>query len=294
MKISQPIGALMFRLRSRRKIWIALAILSLLAVSIGAWKAAVERAQFQNRQALREELRSVMLQNCKFRRFGSANDGGYLMCDNLITTLDAAYSYGVGPNDEWGCDVSTRYRVPVHQYDCFDPARPTCKTGNFVFHDECVGDRRERVGARMFDTLANQIASNGDSGKRLIVKLDIEGAEWDSLMVTPDAVLDLIDQLPMELHGINDRRFLAVLQKLKRTFHLVNVHFNNWSCSAEAAPLPGSAYQVLFVNKRIGVLDQTAPVPAPVSALNAPDNPAVPDCQLNFASPGPGVGAATP
>ena len=44
--------------------------------------------------------------------------------------------------------------------------------------------------------------------------------------------------------------------------------------------MPGRAYQVLWVNKRVGVLDPDAPVPAPPSPLNAPDNPELPDCQL--------------
>jgi hypothetical protein len=200
------------------------------------------------------------------------------MCENLVERPLAAYSYGVSPNDDWACDVSTRYQVPVHQYDCFDPARPVCKTGQFVFHDECIGDRREVVEARTFDTLANHVAGNGDAGKRLIVKIDVEGAEWASVMSMPEELLARIDQLPMELHGVNEGRFLSVVQKLKRTFYLVNLHFNNFTCSADAAPLPGWAYQVLFVNKRIGIPD--AARQARPSPLNAPDDPRLPDCQL--------------
>ena len=233
------------------------------------------------RQQLLDELRPVALENCTLARFGSGDDGGYLMCENLISGLQTAYSYGVGKNDDWGCDVSTRYGVPVHQYDCFDPARPECKSGRFIFHDECIADRRERAYSRIFDTLANQIAANGDSGKRMIVKIDVEGAEWNALMATPDTLLQQIDQLPMELHGVNDARFLNVVRKLKRTFHLVNLHFNNFSCSPASAPLPGWAYQVLFVNKRLGVLDRARGTPPP-SPLNAPDNRYMPDCQVDF------------
>src|SRR5437016_13182513 len=93
------------------------------------------------RKAILAELQPVALKNCTLARFGSANDGGYLMCENLIEPLDAAYSYGIGPDADWDCDVSRRYRVPVHQYDCFDPARPTCDGGTFDFHNECVGNR---------------------------------------------------------------------------------------------------------------------------------------------------------
>ena len=116
--------------------------------------------------------------------------------------------------------------------------------------------------------------------RNLLVKIDIEGAEWDSLMATPDAVLDRISQMPMELHGTDERKFLEVVRRLKRQFYLVNVHFNNFSCGPDAAPLPGSVFQVLWVNKRVGEIEPNGPSPAPMSPLNAPDGPNHPDCQL--------------
>src|SRR6266404_3551627 len=47
------------------------------------------------REAILAELQPVALKNCTLKRFGSANDGGYLKCENLIEPLDAGYSYGV-------------------------------------------------------------------------------------------------------------------------------------------------------------------------------------------------------
>ena len=227
------------------------------------------------------KLQPVVLKNCTFKRFGSANDGGYLMCENLIEPLDAAYSYGVGANDDWGCEVSRRYHVPGYEYDCFDPAQPTCDGGRFIFYNECVGDRTEHRKSRSFDTLENQIRRNGDVDRRVIIKMDIEGGEWQSLLAAPPELLASIPQLAMEMHGFDDPKILDVLRKLKRSFYLVNLHFNNWSCTSRAAPLPAWAYQVLWVNKRIGIVDPTAPVPAPMSPLNAPDSPTWPDCQLH-------------
>ena len=239
------------------------------------------------REAILAELQPLALENCTFKRFGSANDGGYLMCENLIEPLDAAYSYGVGPNDDWGCEVSRRYHVPVHQYDCFDPARPTCNGGTFVFHDECVGHRTGYTKSRFFDTLESQIRKNGDTGRRLIIKMDIEGAEWDTLLAAPEGLLASIPQITMEMHGYNDPKILEVIRKLKRNFYLVNLHFNNWSCTSKAAPLPAWAYQTHWVNKHIGVPDPAVPVPAPISPLNAPDSATWPDCQLRIPSSKP-------
>src|SRR5437762_14185606 len=111
--------------------------------------------------------------------------------------------------------------------------------------------------------------------------MDIEGAEWDSLLAAPDELLASIPQIAMELHGFDDPKIVEVIRKLKRNFYLVNVHFNNWSCTPRAAPLPARAYQALWVNKCIGVLDPAAPVPVPMSPLIARDSPTSPDYQLH-------------
>src|SRR5438046_6932803 len=92
------------------------------------------------RETILAELQPVALKNCTLKRFGSANDGGYLMSENLIELLDAAYSYGVGQNDDWGCEVSRRYHVTAQQYDCFDPARPASDGGTLVITTECAAD----------------------------------------------------------------------------------------------------------------------------------------------------------
>jgi hypothetical protein len=272
----------MSRLRrpSIRTAVVIIAIAAAAAVLVGnlVRRAAARRL----RETILAELQPVALKNCTLKRFGSAHDGGYLMCENLIEPLNAAYSYGVGRNDEWGCEVSRRYHVPVHQYDCFDPATPTCQGGRFVFHNECVGNRTGYRDSHFFNTMENQVRKNSDIGRHLIIKMDIEGAEWESLLAVPEELLASIPQLAMEMHGLDDPRILEVIRKLKRNFYLVNLHFNNWSCTPKAAPLPAWAYQVLWVNKRIGIIDPAAPIPAPMSPLNAPDSPTWPDCQLHM------------
>lgn len=220
----------------------------------------------------------MTLKNCTMQRFGGTNDGGYLMCGNLLGNIKAAYSYGIGTDDNWGCQVSTQFRVPVHEYDCFNPAQPACPGGQPVFHNECIGPSTKTEESRFFDTLSKQVAKNGDAGKTLVVKIDIEGAELDSLLATPNRVLNRFDQLAMEIHG-TDERFLELVRKLKRTFYVVHLHFNNQACAERWYPFPASAYQVSFVNKRIGVPDRAAPRPTLPHPLDAPDYALGHDCQ---------------
>lgn len=67
--------------------------------------------------------------------------------------------------------------------------------------------------------------------------------------------------------------------RLKRNFHVVNLHDNNHTCNTGQPPFPAAVYEVLFVSKRIGVLDPSGNA-ALASPLDAPNDPTVPDCQI--------------
>ena len=246
------------------------------------------RAVTAQRQALFDMLQPVALANCQLERFGESHDGGYLMCGNLLGAVQSGYSYGIGGKDKWGCDVSTKLNVTVHQYDCFNTAQPACSGGATVFHAECVGDTTEDVEGRVFDTVRNQFARNGDGSKRIVLKIDVEGAEWDSLLSVPDEILEQrIDQMAVEFHWIEDDKFrwveddgkyIRVVQRLKQFFEVAHIHFNNASCIEDLQPFPTSAYEVLFVSKRLADVDPSRKA-AGLHPLDSPNNPSVADCQ---------------
>jgi hypothetical protein len=237
----------------------------------------------QARDALFAELQPVKLTNCELARFGEKNDGGYLTCRNLLADVKSAYSYGISGYDGWGCQVSTELKVPVHQYDCFNTKQPLCPTGKPVFHPECIaGSRFTDSDGRLFDSMESQFAKNGDAAKHVIVKMDVEGAEWDSMLKTPDAVLENIDQVIFEFHGVetaNIARIFEVVLKLKKHFHVAHLHINNHSCASEFPPFPGWAYEVTFVSKRLAQVDPNGTVTLP-SPLDTPNNPLAPDCPV--------------
>jgi hypothetical protein len=243
-------------------------------------------AVVQQRQALFDALQPVALANCQLERFGEAHDGGYLMCSNLLGGVQSGYSYGIGGYDKWGCDISTKFNLTVHQYDCFDTRQPGCFFGETVFHAECVGDTTNRVEGRAFDTIPNQFARNGDSSKRIVLKIDVEGAEWDSFLSVPDATLEQVDQMAVEFHWTEDEQFhwvqdekhLRVVSRLKQFFHIAHVHFNNASCIGDLEPFPTSAYEVLFVSKRLAVVDPSRKADS-LHPLDARNNPSLADCQ---------------
>jgi hypothetical protein len=230
------------------------------------------------RQTLFELLKPVALTNCELERFGEPHDGGYLLCRNLLSQVEAGYSYGIAGYDQWGCDVSTRRGVPVHQYDCFDLTRPSCPGGRTVFHEQCVADRAKTEDGRAFDTIESHLAQNGHSSRRIVLKIDVEGAEWDAFLSAPDAVLQQIDQMAVEFHGVNDEKSVAAVRRLKQHFEVANVHFNNATCLDGMEPLPAWAYEVLFVNKRLAAVDRAGKAPG-IHPQDSPNISFFSDCQ---------------
>lgn len=250
-----------------------LLLVLLVAAGVQYWRTR------QVREALYGALAPIEIANCQLRRFGNSNDGGYLFCGNLLDAAQSAYSYGINGEDAWGCDVAAPRNIPLHQYDCFNTTEPSCP-GGFTprFHAECIGPERASIDGRPFDTFANQIAANGDAGKRLVVKMDVEGSEWKSLATAPDHVLNAIEQMAVEFHEVEDPSFLETAARLNEFFVVANLHINNYSCGPGFDPFPGEVFEVLLVNKRIAVA--TPRVDARRSSpLDAPNAMGRPDCQ---------------
>lgn len=230
------------------------------------------------REQLWHALQPVTLANCDLQRFGEDVDGGYLVCANLLKEARAGYSYGISGYDGWGCQVATSLEIPVHQYDCFDVRKPVCAAPT-EFHAECIGVGPAVVDGRPFDALDRQVAANGHGADRILMKIDVEGAEWDVFLSSPDETLNRIDQLIVEFHGTDEPKFFSAVRRLRQHFHVANLHMNNHACAPGMAPFGAWAYEVLFVNKRL--TDATAtPRATPFHALDRPNTTRVPDCQV--------------
>ena len=231
------------------------------------------------RQELFDALKPVALAQCTLERFGEPHDGGYLLCGNLLQGARAGYSYGINGYDKWGCDVAARIHAPVHQYDCFNLTVPVCPNQRTVFHAECVGPEAKEEDGRPFDSIRGQISRNGDAGRHVVMKIDVEGAEWTSLMATPDDLLQRIDQLAIEFHGVPQELHLQVVRRLKRFFHVAHLHFNNFACVRGVEPFPAWAYEVLLVNKQLDAVDPSREAGG-LLPIDAPNEPGRPDCQI--------------
>jgi hypothetical protein len=165
----------------------------------------------------------------KVRR-GGAHDGGYVMLDDLAG-IAAVYSLGIGGDVSWDLAMA-ELGLPVFQYD-HTVEKPPAPHALFRFHRQKIGPVHDS--AQQITSLEELLRQNGHLGKKVILKMDIDGAEWDVLDHVDGDLLTHFPQILCELHDLNrfidpawTARAARVIAKLTRHHRLVHVHGNNY------------------------------------------------------------------
>jgi hypothetical protein len=215
-------------------------------------------------------------------RFGADGDGGYVMLDDLGPARHAV-SLGVGPEVSWDADMAAR-GLRVFQYDDSVERSPQ-QHPSFMFHRMRVAGTK----AGSNDATLSEILSRPElaTDKDIIVKMDIEGSEWDVLAHTGSAELARIRQLVIEFHEL--RKFgesswrdvaHAALKNLDATHVCIHVHGNNWVPFTVIGGIPfPDGFEATFVRRR----DHASAVPSTAmfpTALDRPNNPKMPDLYI--------------
>jgi hypothetical protein len=162
----------------------------------------------------------------KLRVGNPAGDGGYVMVDSF-RGVTSALSIGIGNNVSWDLDLASR-GIQVFQYD-HTVSSPPSSHPNFRFQP--VGVARNTSEDRRFRSLTTIVSEIPDAGD-LILKMDVEGAEWATLS-KHNSVLKRFSQIVLEVHEpfsgntVSRLRNLRTLRKLNKNHRIVHVHANN-------------------------------------------------------------------
>ncbi len=163
-------------------------------------------------------------------RVGDAGDGGYVM----IEAFDAvgAISIGIGGNVSWDVDVATR-GLPIGMFDPTIAAAPAAVPGG-TFHRIGLGTPAQATASGLaLEPLSRllELAAAPAAGD-LILKIDVEGAEWDALADVDDFAR--YPQVVLELHDMgrlsaadSATNVLHLLRAIHTTHLPVHVHANN-------------------------------------------------------------------
>ena len=162
-------------------------------------------------------------------RVGGDGDGGYVMAD--LFNASRAISIGVGPDVSWDADIARR-GIAVAMFDPTVEAPPTAVPGS-TFHRIGLGTPEQAHATGLDLAPFERIAELADAvGEEALLKIDIEGAEWEALAAVAD--VSRFPQIALELHDLNrlrdeelGRNVLAVLEMLHRTHLPIHLHGNN-------------------------------------------------------------------
>lgn len=161
-------------------------------------------------------------------RIGRAFDGGYVMID-AFDKVEAVYSLGINDDVSWDIEMASR-GLDIHQYDHTIEGLPE---EHQRFHWNKVGIASHTGGG--MTSLTDALEANGHlTARNLLLKCDIECAEWAMLRYTPQSVLSRFSQIVLELHDLyrigdpEDADARQALATLTASHRVVHVHANNY------------------------------------------------------------------
>ena len=161
-------------------------------------------------------------------RLGRNNDGGYIMLDDFSSDDKIAYSFGISRDVSWDKAMASR-GYDVFMYDHTIDSLPE---ENERFHWFKLGISDSSTNDERLKTLECLIGQNHHEGKQnMILKMDVEGAEWGFLENVKPETLNRFSQILFEFHGMNEPRFYGripnILRKLNQTHKLIHIHGQN-------------------------------------------------------------------
>ncbi|WP_161633545.1 FkbM family methyltransferase [Mesorhizobium erdmanii] len=163
-------------------------------------------------------------------RVGCKSDGGYVILDDL-DPIEIVYSFGIGNQVSFDIEMAGMGKN-IFMFDHTVDGPPL---GHPNFHFQKHGLAADNREAASLYTLAYQLNRLGHEGRTdLLLKIDIEGAEFEVFSAMPQAVLRQFRQITMELHWLDRLSdptyrtgFVAALSKINDEFTLFHVHSNN-------------------------------------------------------------------
>ncbi len=226
---------------------------------------------------LLQELQVYSLREKSFCRIGRDYDGGYIMVDDFRGGI--AYSFGINTDVSWEEDIANR-GYNLYMYDHTIDSLPYERPEFHWFKQGLADVEGQEPTLHFLDWYLWK--NNNMQEEHMLLKMDVEGAEWGGLEQVNSLLLQQFDQIVLEVHDIikahTDQKrvqILSVLHKLNQTHYLVHAHGNNYSGAISiGGQLIPNALELTFVNKKLVSIDENAVVKLPRDL----DQPNDPDC----------------
>jgi hypothetical protein len=163
-------------------------------------------------------------------RIGRCRDGGYVLLDDL-EAVGSIFSVGIGDEVTFDLEMAARGKK-IFMFD-YTVEGPPISHPNFHFFRHEIAATTDEAAGRF--AIRHELERLGCAGRDdLLLKIDVEGAEYDVFPEMSRDTLRHFRQLTMELHGLLGlgnpafrARFVAALSRINSVFTLFHVHANN-------------------------------------------------------------------
>jgi hypothetical protein len=159
---------------------------------------------------------------------GNKDDGCYVLLDDF-NNIKIAYSFGIGLKIQFDTELANR-DIDVYMYDHTINSLPY---QNPKFHWKKIGIAGKKTKNKQMKTLEEIIIENGHSlEKNMILKMDVEYYEWESIIDLKEDTLNQFKYIAIEYHFKDEKiynqtqLYYEVLKKISKTHQAFYVRCN--------------------------------------------------------------------
>jgi hypothetical protein len=164
------------------------------------------------------------------KRYGCNWDSGYIYLSELLNKSDIIYSYGLDKTEEAiSFDIhADELNKKIFMYDASIDS-PAVMRPNFFF-------KKEFLTSENFEKHIQE--NNHEKETNMILKMDIEGAEYSIIPFNIELINKHFSQISLEIHNavthINDA--ISLVNCLNKFYKIFHIHGNNHDFIHEGVP----------------------------------------------------------
>jgi len=186
--------------------------------------------------------------NGEYFRYGKNFDGGYIINKDYIKNITRLYAYGLADDISFENQILNENKHIIgHLYD-HTIEKPNDLAQNAHFHKEGLS----LIKNDFCDNLFKHIENNNDINEKILLKIDVEGAELDYFNFTDMKLFSNVVQMVVEFHSnINFQKYIKSLIKINEYFYCCHLHGNNGGGALNIAnQIYPDIIEFTFINKK--------------------------------------------
>ncbi|MDQ1282125.1 MAG: hypothetical protein QG630_476, partial [Patescibacteria group bacterium] len=223
-------------------------------------------------------------------RVGAKGDSGYVMFDSYKLNQNKkkiAYSFGISDDVSWD-EGMVKKGYDIFMYDHTINSLPHGKENNNKFHFFKEGISSENHPEDSCRPLKEFMEINNhinNEDLELVLKIDVEGAEWNFLQDIDTSILNKFSQILIELHFERNKDldyYSYCVKKLTENHFIFHVHNNNYTLTPywRGFPIP-IVFELSLANKNLFEKEKNTTL-FPDHKLDIIHKKNVPDFALHF------------